>query len=114
MDQVERELTIAMNENVGTPAENSPHRDLLSIAEMQAPSSISCHARSTSHLQYIPIITGSTMRINSIVTKTFQNVFEINVIPHTLQLTNLKNLKINSLVNVELDILSKYIYKYSN
>ena len=48
------------------------------------------------------------------ISKTFQNIFEINVIPHTLQLTNLKNLKINSLVNVELDILSKYMYKYSN
>jgi riboflavin synthase len=39
--------------------------------------------------------------------------FEINVIPHTLKLTNLKNLKINDMVNVELDIFSKYIYKYS-
>ena len=48
------------------------------------------------------------------ISKTFQSIFEINVIPHTLQLTNLKNLKINSLVNVELDILSKYMYKYSN
>ena len=43
-----------------------------------------------------------------------QNTFEITVIPHTLKLTNLKNLKVNSLVNVELDIFSKYIYKYSN
>ena len=40
--------------------------------------------------------------------------FEINIIPHTLQLTNLKTLKTNNLVNVELDILGKYIYKYSN
>ena len=31
-----------------------------------------------------------------------------------LKLTNLKNLKVNSLANVELDIFSKYIYKYSN
>ena len=43
-----------------------------------------------------------------------QNTFEITVIPHTLKLTNLKNLKVNSLVNVELDIFSKYIYKYFN
>tara|TARA_X000001036_G_C20593592_1_gene771881 strand:- start:96 stop:683 length:588 start_codon:yes stop_codon:yes gene_type:complete len=48
------------------------------------------------------------------ISKIYQNFFEINVIPHTLKLTNLKNLKTNSLVNVELDILSKYIYKYSN
>ena len=48
------------------------------------------------------------------ISKVYQNSFEINVIPHTLKLTNLKNFKINSLANVELDIFSKYIYKYSN
>ncbi len=48
------------------------------------------------------------------ISKIYQNSFEITVIPHTLKLTNLKNFKVNSLVNVELDILSKYIYKYSN
>ena len=48
------------------------------------------------------------------ISKIYRNFFEINVIPHTLKLTNLKKLKVNSLVNVELDILSKYIYKYSH
>ena len=38
----------------------------------------------------------------------------LNIIPHTLKLTNLKNLKINDFVNVELDIFGKYIYKYSS
>ncbi len=47
------------------------------------------------------------------ISKIYKNFFEINVIPHTLKLTNLKKLKRNSIVNVELDILSKYIYKYS-
>ena len=48
------------------------------------------------------------------ISKIYNNFFEIHVIPHTLKLTNLKNLKVNSLVNVELDILSKYMYKYSS
>ena len=48
------------------------------------------------------------------ISKVFQNSFEITVIPHTLKLTNLKNLKVNDLANVELDIFSKYIYKYSH
>ena len=48
------------------------------------------------------------------ISKVYKNIFEINIIPHTLKLTNLKYLKRNSLVNVELDILSKYVYKYSN
>ena len=47
------------------------------------------------------------------ISKVYQNSFEITVIPHTLKLTNLKNFKVNSLANVELDIFSKYIYKYS-
>ena len=48
------------------------------------------------------------------ISKVLKQSFEINVIPHTLKLTNLQNLKNNSLVNVELDIFSKYIHKYSN
>ena len=48
------------------------------------------------------------------ISNTKKNNFNINVIPHTLKLTNLKDLKKNDLVNVELDIFGKYIYKYSN
>ena len=48
------------------------------------------------------------------ISRIYENFFEINVIPHTLKLTNLQNLKSKSLVNVELDIFSKYIHKYSN
>ena len=55
-------------------------------------------------------INGVSLTISGIL----HNTFEINVIPHTLKLTNLNKLKINDLVNVELDIFSKYIYKYSN
>ena len=38
--------------------------------------------------------------------------FEIWIIPHTLKLTNLTMLKKNDLVNVEIDILSKYVKNY--
>mgnify|MGYP001371539691 FL=1 len=48
------------------------------------------------------------------ISRIYENFFEINVIPHTLKLTNLNKLKHNSIVNVELDIFGKYIYKYSN
>jgi riboflavin synthase len=63
------------------------------------------------------LIEKASISINGVsltISKVYQNSFEINVIPHTLKLTNLKNLKVNSLVNVELDIFSKYMYKYSN
>jgi riboflavin synthase len=63
------------------------------------------------------LIEKASISINGVsltISRIYQNSFEITVIPHTLKLTNLKNLKINSLVNVELDIFGKYIYKYSN
>tara|TARA_B100000941_G_C28340370_1_gene466381 strand:+ start:120 stop:707 length:588 start_codon:yes stop_codon:yes gene_type:complete len=48
------------------------------------------------------------------ISKVLKNFFVLNIIPHTLKLTNLKNLKVNDSVNVELDIFGKYIYKYTN
>ena len=63
------------------------------------------------------LIEKASISINGVsltISKIYQKSFEITVIPHTLKLTNLKNLKVNNLVNVELDIFSKYIYKYSN
>ena len=48
------------------------------------------------------------------ISKIKKQSFEIWVIPHTLKLTNLNNLKKNAIVNVEIDILSKYVKKYLN
>jgi riboflavin synthase len=63
------------------------------------------------------VVEKASISING-VSLTISNIsnhfFEVSIIPHTLKLTNLKNLKINDTVNVELDIFSKYIYKYSN
>ena len=38
--------------------------------------------------------------------------FEIWIIPHTLKVTNLQKIKKNDFVNIEIDILSKYINKF--
>ena len=54
------------------------------------------------------LINGVSLTISKIVKKGF----EVWIIPHTYNLTNLSNLKINSLVNIEIDILSKYEKKY--
>ena len=48
------------------------------------------------------------------ISKVKKNYFHLNIIPHTLKLTNLKKLKVNDLVNLELDIFGKYIYKYTH
>ena len=46
------------------------------------------------------------------ISKLTKEKFELNIIPHTLNLTNLRNLRLGDFVNVELDIFGKYIYKY--
>ena len=55
-------------------------------------------------------INGVSLTISKVNKKDFQ----LNIIPHTLKLTNLKYLKVNDLVNVELDIFGKYMYKYTS
>ena len=56
------------------------------------------------------LINGVSLTISKITKKGF----EVWIIPHTYKLTNLSKLKMNSLVNIEIDILSKYVKKYFN
>ena len=63
------------------------------------------------------IVEKASIHINGVsltISKKKQKNFEINVIPHTLKLTNLKYLKINDLVNIEFDIFGKYLYEINN
>ena len=65
---------------------------------------------------YKQLIEKASITINGVsltISKVHKKYFEINVIPHTLKLTNLRKLKTGSVVNVELDIFSKYILKIS-
>jgi len=55
-------------------------------------------------------INGISLTISNKTKKGFQTW----IIPHTLKLTNLSELKKNDLVNIEIDILSKYVIKYFN
>ena len=45
------------------------------------------------------------------VFKVTKTGFQISIIPHTLRLTNLVKLKKNSLVNIEFDLIGKYLLK---
>ena len=55
-------------------------------------------------------INGISLTISKITKKGFQ----VWVIPHTFRFTNLSSLQKNSLVNIEIDILSKYVRNYFN
>ena len=60
------------------------------------------------------IVEKGSVAINGVsltISKIFKNSFQIAVIPKTLQLTNLIKLKKKDFVNVEFDVLGKYINK---
>tara|TARA_B100000989_G_scaffold206394_1_gene156360 strand:+ start:170 stop:763 length:594 start_codon:yes stop_codon:yes gene_type:complete len=54
------------------------------------------------------LINGVSLTISNVKKKSF----DVWLIPHTIKLTNLSNIKVNDLVNIEIDILSKYIKKF--
>ena len=63
------------------------------------------------------IIEKASICINGIsltVSKVSKKGFQIWIIPHTFKLTNLSKLKRESFVNIEIDILSKYVKKFIN
>ena len=63
------------------------------------------------------LIDKASICINGIsltISKVSKKAFQIWVIPHTFKETNLSTLKKNNLVNIEIDILSKYVRNYFN
>ena len=65
----------------------------------------------------INLIEKASVCVNGIsltISKLTKKGFQIWVIPHTFNLTNLFTLKKSSLVNIEIDILSKYVRNYFN
>ena len=63
------------------------------------------------------LIEKASISVNGIsltISKVSKRGFQIWVIPHTYNETNLSSLKKKSLVNIEIDILSKYVRNYFN
>jgi riboflavin synthase len=63
------------------------------------------------------LIEKASISVNGIsltISKVTKKGFQIWIIPHTYKETNLSKLKISSLVNIEIDILSKYVRNYFN
>ena len=63
------------------------------------------------------LIEKASISVNGIsltISKVTKNGFQIWIIPHTYKETNLSTLKKLSLVNIEIDILSKYVRNYFN
>ena len=63
------------------------------------------------------LIKEGSISINGIsltIAELIENEISISVIPHTWQNTNFKYKKVNDNVNVEIDILAKYVEKFLN
>ena len=63
------------------------------------------------------LIEKASISVNGIsltISKVTKKGFQIWIIPHTYKETNLSTLKKSSLVNIEIDILSKYVRNYFN
>ena len=72
---------------------------------------------SANNTQKKNLIEKASILINGVsltISKITKNGFEVWIIPHTYKFTNLSKLKKNSFVNIEIDILSKYVKKYLN
>ena len=62
------------------------------------------------------IIKKGSIAINGVsltVSNVANDYFEVSLIPKTIENTNLKNLKIGDIVNIEYDLFAKYIQKFS-
>lgn len=67
------------------------------------------------YLEYL--ISKGSVTINGVsltVNEVHADSFEVNIIPHTYEVTNIKELRFDSKVNVEVDMIAKYIKKYTN
>ena len=53
-------------------------------------------------------IEGISLTVNDVK----NDYFNVNIIPFTWNNTNLKNVKVNDFVNIEIDLLSRYLVNY--
>lgn len=87
-------------DGVGQVVRFEPVGDCMSLV-IRAPQHIS---------RYIAIkgsiaVDGVSLTVNSVE----QDIFSINIIPHTLEVTTLKNLGLGSRVNLEVDMVARYV-----
>ena len=55
-------------------------------------------------------INGVSLTVNSVE----DNVFDVNIVPHTFSVTTLRDLSIGSNVNLEIDLIARYVERLKN
>ena len=54
-------------------------------------------------------VNGASLTVNSVVDTAEGTVISINLIPHTIQVTTLRSLKVGDRVNLEIDLIARYV-----
>ena len=60
------------------------------------------------------VVNGVSLTVNRVLDTAGECEFSINLIPHTVQVTTLKHLKTGSLVNLEIDLIARYVERMLN
>lgn len=60
------------------------------------------------------VVNGVSLTVNRVTDNTIGCEFSINVIPHTIEVTTLKHLKAGSKVNLEIDLIARYVERMLN
>ena len=55
------------------------------------------------------VVNGVSLTVNNVVDSANDCQFSINLIPHTIQVTTLKQLVVGSKVNLEIDLIARYV-----
>jgi riboflavin synthase len=55
------------------------------------------------------VINGVSLTVNTVADNADGCTFSVNLIPHTVQVTTLKHLKAGSKVNLEIDLIARYV-----
>ena len=55
-------------------------------------------------------VNGVSLTVNSVE----NNIFDVNIVPHTFSVTTLGELKLNSIVNLEIDQVARYVERLLN
>lgn len=60
------------------------------------------------------VINGVSLTVNSVTDTPSSCEFAVNLIPHTVQVTTLKHLKVGAKVNLEVDLIARYCERILN
>lgn len=60
------------------------------------------------------VVNGVSLTVNRVTDSASASEFSINLIPHTIQVTTLKHLKAGDRVNLEVDLIARYVERMLN